>query len=638
MTMSVTERQIDRFDKLFEFIPDGSAIDTETWMRRHRIMLVILGLHVPALVGLGLLEGPEPISGATLPEIAMGELLLWVGIIAVLTAVAALPMLPRRARTGAVALALTWASTVLVSFSGGFIEAHFHYFVAIVWLAVYEDWVPLAIGVAVVAGTHQLFSLFEMGMMFNHEPAMENHGFWANVHAVFVLAGVVGVLQLWSSLESSRADIEEKLAEIATKSDEIDQLETDRERIKKAQQEIEAQKQEFKSANEELERKATDFSAVMTQAADGDLTVRMDADTDAKAMKKVAESANNMLEDVELVVAEMQGVVTAVSDASAETETGTAELRRASEDVSVSIQEIADGADEQREMLNKTTDDLTDLSATVEEIAASTERVSDVSAETSEVAETSEATAQEAISEVRQAAAVVNESVTQSEKLNMRMTEIAEITDLIAGIADQTNLLALNASIEAARASGTASGETDVGAGFTVVADEVKHLAEETQESVAEIEDLISETQAQTSETVAIADEAQNRMESGVKATEEVLTALDVVKENARQADAGVSEITDATSDQAEATEEVLAALEGVSEISVSSAEEAGTVSAAAEEQASSMTQLEENAGMLESRAEQLDELTEKFTTKAFGSVSAETEATARRVTTPGDD
>lgn len=74
------------------------------------------------------------------------------------------------------------------------------------------------------------------------------------------------------------------------------------------------------------------------------------------------------------------------------------------------------------------------------------------------------------------------------------MSDIGEIVDLISDIAEQTNLLALNASIEAARAG--SSTEAESSDGFSVVADEVKQLAEETKGAATEIEALIAETQA----------------------------------------------------------------------------------------------------------------------------------------------
>lgn len=95
---------------------------------------------------------------------------------------------------------------------------------------------------------------------------------------------------------------------------------------------------------------------------------------------------------------------------------------------------------------------------------------------------------------------MVKESHTVIEKLNQKTENVNNIIKLIDDIADQTNLLALNAAIEAARAG-------EMGKGFTVVAEEVRKLAEKTQQSTDEVRGVLSELQV----------ESQNSMNNSAK-------------------------------------------------------------------------------------------------------------------------
>lgn len=99
-----------------------------------------------------------------------------------------------------------------------------------------------------------------------------------------------------------------------------------------------------------------------------------------------------------------------------------------------------------------------------------------------------------------EATSKVNEIVL---KVNENSNDIGNITKTVSQIAEQTNLLALNAAIEAARA-----GES--GKGFSVVAEEVRKLAEQVTESIGEIESLINDIQLHSSEAVSAISEASS--------------------------------------------------------------------------------------------------------------------------------
>jgi PAS domain S-box-containing protein len=96
--------------------------------------------------------------------------------------------LPRRARTGAVAIGLLTSSAVLVHLMEGRIEAHFHFFVMVTILATYEEWFPYLMGVGYVVLHHGIAGGLVPGSVYDHQAAIEQPWKWAGVHAIFITA------------------------------------------------------------------------------------------------------------------------------------------------------------------------------------------------------------------------------------------------------------------------------------------------------------------------------------------------------------------------------------------------------------------------------------------------------------------
>ncbi|WP_136689786.1 methyl-accepting chemotaxis protein [Halorhabdus amylolytica] len=609
-----------RIQETLKYVPSGQSIPEESWRSRHRNIVVLILAHVPFLFVLGTFEGTESVvTGATIPAIPLSYLLVELAIVVAFALAAAVPRFSRRARTALATTGLLSASVVLVHVSGGFIEAHFHFFVGMAVVAVYEDWLPFALGIGYVVLTHGGFGMVNPSRVYNHTAAINNPWAWGFIHGIFVLALAIALMSHWYSTERSREEAREQLREARERSREIEDLEAKQAEIEEARAqaqemkaEAEARQTEIERANEHLEATADAYSTKIRQAADGDLTIRLDDGVESDAMAQIAASFNEMIEDTATAMTELQSFAETVTDASVEATSGTEEAANASEEVSEAVEEIASAAADQREMLEAASEEMSNLSASVEEVAASAETVAERSHETARIAEESEETAQRAIEDARDARTAIDSTVQSVESLEERMAEIGEIVDLIGDIAEQTNMLALNANIEAARAGGE-----DGGDGFAVVAEEVKGLAEQTQKSAADIEALIADVTSQTERTVEQARTAEQYVLEEVQAAEAVAEAFEQVATNAEETDEGIQEINRATDEQATSTESVVSSIENVADVSHRVAEESESASAAAQQQAASMSQVSTTVESLNDRADRLRSLLSTFEVEA---------------------
>jgi hypothetical protein len=123
---------------LRKLLPQGGSLPPEDWGRRHAGIMVLLWINVLAVPLYGLVGGHSSLVHDVDSGVALG----------VLAALGATPRLSRKLRTASASLGLLTAAALLVHNTGGLIEAHFYFFVLIIVLTLYEDWMPFLLAVA----------------------------------------------------------------------------------------------------------------------------------------------------------------------------------------------------------------------------------------------------------------------------------------------------------------------------------------------------------------------------------------------------------------------------------------------------------------------------------------------------------
>ena len=240
---------------------------------------------------------------------------------------------------------------------------------------------------------------------------------------------------------------------------------------------------------------------------------------------------------------------------------GVSEQLRAARELTESANKVRDASRTQTDTVQSTAAAIEEMSVSVAHIADSTSGVEGETRQAASTASEGAQSAERAADEIRQIAeaiALVSETVGN---LASRSAEIGGIVNVIKEIADQTNLLALNAAIEAARAG-------EQGRGFAVVADEVRKLAERTSHATQEINSKIAAVQSDTSQAVVGIDDANRKVESGVKSARSVSEALRYIEVQSRATVGHVGTIATAVSEQSNASQSIASNISHIARVS----------------------------------------------------------------------
>jgi methyl-accepting chemotaxis protein len=382
---------------------------------------------------------------------------------------------------------------------------------------------------------------------------------------------------------------------------------------KEAKEEAEQARERTERMNDHLRTKADEYSDVMRSCAEGDLTARMDPESNNEAMQEVAEEFNDMIETLEHTTAQVKTFAQDVAAASEEVTASSEEVRNASEQVSKSIQAISKGANSQNENLQTVEAEMNHLSTTTQEIAAASNQVAELAEDTAKTGQNGRKAAKMAVESMATIEDDSEDAVTAIEALESKMEQVDELLEFISDLAQETNMLALNANIEASRDGG--DGTDDDSSGFEVVAQEVKDLAIETKEATEDIETILEEIREQTHTTATEVEQTADRIAQSRDAVESAAFALSEIADYAEETNNGVQEISSATRDQAESAQDVVSMVNTVASISERVNTESENVAAAAEEQTSSLTEVTQSASTLSHQASELSQALGEFET-----------------------
>jgi methyl-accepting chemotaxis protein len=317
------------------------------------------------------------------------------------------------------------------------------------------------------------------------------------------------------------------------------------------------------------------------------LAAFLNGDAVAEPMQRLADSAAQIaagsMADPTIVPAEDEiwAVSAAFTTMQAQLVGALRELRRAGVQIGSTTEEIVAtssryeaGAADQASSLNETSATTEELARSARQMAENATSVSTLAQKTWESASGAQQSAvafAEAMGRMRHDNQAIAGAVS---RLSLRVQQIGRIVEFINGVADKSDLLALNAELE-----GTKAGE--VGRGFSLVAAEMRRLAENVLESTNEIEELIEEIRGATAAAVDATEGGLRAAEGGAGVGDAVAESLEQITALAERTSEAVKAISVATQHQQEGTDQLAQAMSDILRVTHQSLQATKQVTAA---------------------------------------------------------
>jgi methyl-accepting chemotaxis protein len=314
-------------------------------------------------------------------------------------------------------------------------------------------------------------------------------------------------------------------------------------------------------------------------------------------------------------IVEMSATINQV-DASMETlNESVRETKLSIDEIAASIREVSSNVARLSEAATETATSMTEIDSSIKQVETNSRETTALSDKVKQDAERGRESVQKTIDgiyKIRESSLAIDKVIGS---LDEKTNRIGSILNVIDEIADQTNLLALNAAITAAQAG-------EQGRAFTVVAEEIKELAERTTKSTAEISDLITAVQDESGNAVRAMELGNRNIEAGVKLANNAGTALEEIYNSSERSSSMIVAISRATNEQAKGSNQVTMAINEISKM-------AERIRQAMEDQKARSQQIGDAAERMKQIAEQVKRTTReqsqgsKFINTAIESINA---------------
>ncbi|WP_083651941.1 methyl-accepting chemotaxis protein [Pseudomonas sp. PA27(2017)] len=283
---------------------------------------------------------------------------------------------------------------------------------------------------------------------------------------------------------------------------------------------------------------------LLAQVAAGNLTARIDVGQNHRdEFNQLGSASNQMTQGI-------AGVIRQVLD-------GNQQLNQLHSYLNDAMRRLEENSTQVEMQTEQAASASQQISATVHEMAQRTTDVGNATQAAYQSARDGASVITASADNMRRLSQLIQDTHAQVSALTQSSTKVTSIIDVINGLADQTNLLALNAAIEAARAG-------EAGRGFSVVADEVRSLAQKTVAATTDIAVIVNELRQQTQQMDQLMTSGLNLATQGERSSGEVAQAIDGITGSMEHLSAEMSQVVVAIEQISCTTEEIAAKVEDI--------------------------------------------------------------------------
>lgn len=291
------------------------------------------------------------------------------------------------------------------------------------------------------------------------------------------------------------------------------------------------------------------------------------------AMREIARGDGDLTARLpQASIKEIDGIASAFNEFVAKVQQTVAQTLATMNEVSQLTRSTATAAEQSLQEVSLQNEELHTLEIRVNEMGQATREIAETAAKVSsnaDAANDNSMKGKQCVQEVTEAINTLSTDIDGTARSMVELTNdcqsVGQVLEVIRSIAEQTNLLALNAAIEAARAG-------EQGRGFSVVADEVRTLANRTQDSTTEIHDIVSKLQKSATASSDLMQQGNQQIQANVEHADAALTMLVDISQSIETINSGSLVVAAATEEQSAVNNEIGTNITNIREASKRSA------------------------------------------------------------------